>query len=359
MRNEAASGFVKYIRAALFGVLAGIIGMVMPLVLFLPILFAYIGRTLNKKSILVSFIVFIALSYLRYNFAGMAMLLVFCLPGAAAIMFVHKRKYGAFDSIMCSMLGISLSFALGALLLGIYIGGNPFIAVVDYVGRAINLTLGQSPDIFIDNWYTSFSVNVMEQQSGFFDLSQFMPALSTPKITGLETIDRAFKISYLVDVFKQSFTQALPTVIAFCIMIPGFANYTAFRTLAKKSGAEVGSMPSFDNFRLPRSFLKGAGMLFVASIVMMIFDAAGYGSFSVVFFTVMNIISFVFAIQGLSILDFLLKRKKLPAPLRVLLGIVAYLVLSQSQILFFIGLLCQIFDIRKMISEFGNGRNNL
>ena len=110
------------------------------------------------------------------------------------------------------------------------------------------------------------------------------------------------------------------------------------RRILKRYNIYVQDIPEF-RWKLPREPLGFYYNFILSSLGLRI----GLKNFCVVA-TVSMLFTFIFSIQGLAILVFILKRTKIPKPLRYIINIFSFLLLKSP--LSIVGVFDQIFNIR-------------
>lgn len=142
----------------------------------------------------------------------------------------------------------------------------------------------------------------------------------------------------------------LPSIIMIISLAAGFLNMMVAGQSLKKAGADISDIQPFHDWALPNDAVKGmVGILAVSFICMIL----GINGFDIVFSTLLGLISFIFAVQGLATLDYIFLVSGMGTTGRVVLMIVNF-VLFQI-LLTLLGIAEQIFHIRRNIKNRYNG----
>ena len=150
------------------------------------------------------------------------------------------------------------------------------------------------------------------------------------------------------------FTAMLPMAVSTVSVYGGLLDMVIPRAAAKKRGADMMSIPSFDMFILPRKYSK---YIIISFILGMIPSVAEIDRLVVAGNILFYAAGAIFTVQGLSFIYFLLHRKIKMRWLCVLILVVIYVVcaLIGFDALLWLGMFEQLFRIRESMSIFGGG----
>jgi uncharacterized protein YybS (DUF2232 family) len=143
----------------------------------------------------------------------------------------------------------------------------------------------------------------------------------------------------------ELFIPFVPALLIIFSLLYGTVNLVVSRTVLKNLAYKISDLPAFSDWVLP----KGAGLGF---LVILFIAFAGsllkLKNFEIVFYTLQSLFSFVFAVQGLSVATFFMKIKmgRLPGVVRNI--ILALLFVLIPVVFMSVGIIEQIFDIRKI-----------
>jgi len=140
----------------------------------------------------------------------------------------------------------------------------------------------------------------------------------------------------------------IPSALLIFSLVIGVLNLVAARQALKRLRLEAGYVPAFGEWSLPR----GMGQVFLLFLLVSYLGSMmSGGSMQVVFLTISSLVSFIFTVQGISVLWFFLGAGRVPVPLRMLICIFIYIfvhmLLTLNMGLTFLGILDQTLNLRK------------
>lgn len=140
----------------------------------------------------------------------------------------------------------------------------------------------------------------------------------------------------------------VPSALLIFSLVFGVLNLLVSRQALKMLRFQVQHVPAFGEWSLPR----GMGQFFLLSLLVSYLGSMmSSGSLQVVMLTISSLASFIFTVQGISVLWFFLDAGRVPSPLRVLICILIYIfihmLLTLNMGLTFLGILDQTINLRK------------
>ncbi|WP_192929620.1 YybS family protein [Alkaliphilus serpentinus] len=140
----------------------------------------------------------------------------------------------------------------------------------------------------------------------------------------------------------------IPSFLILQSVMGAFANYYLAISVLKKIRYDYDKLPEFSKFRLPGNILLGSFIIFVLSYLTRFIEGI---HFNALLNNVIVIFIFVFYLQGIATISYMLKRIKTPKALRIFL-IILIVVFSPltAYIIAPLGLIDAAFDIRKLRS---------
>ena len=153
-------------------------------------------------------------------------------------------------------------------------------------------------------------------------------------------------------IFRQSIykTPSSSSINSFSYLIVVASAFDTFLTfivsgwVLRKSGENFPSLPPFSEWRFPRSvfwgLVAGIGFSLVGGYLSNPYLAHAGANLQLVF-------GFLFIIQGLSVIDFLMKRFNFPRAIRALLIVIFFIQPILSRIAMFIGMFDILVDLRR------------
>lgn len=145
---------------------------------------------------------------------------------------------------------------------------------------------------------------------------------------------------------KDSVNTIFVSLAVIFSLSAGLLSITLPISRAKKHGIQTYDLPSFCEYRLPNRFW----LVFIISYVVAIIGAnLGVHKFDILEITLFNVFSFLFMIQGLSLLDFFYKKKRMGNITRVVLHLITSLI--GGLVLTVIGLVENISNLRRRLER--------
>lgn len=157
-----------------------------------------------------------------------------------------------------------------------------------------------------------------------------------------------YEILQIEDFWEGAFKYVLlimPSLIIIFSLITAYINYFISSVVLRKIGYGVVSIPRFSKFNLPSNVLLGTGIMLLGAFLLKWFKLPYYDT---VLLNIMALASFVFFVQGLSVIDYRLIKRDIGRIFRILILLFFILVLPVSGIITFIGILDVILDFRKL-----------
>lgn len=212
--------------------------------------------------------------------------------------------------------------------------GAAFVAMVISL-KVLSIMMGQ--DIFTYTWDAMRKI--------FATDNEFVAnLLEVYKTIGI--LDNAITSIQFGELLIDRLKILTPSILIISAIIFGGSNFLLSRSMLKRYNIYIQDIPEFSRWKLPRGTTRGF-------LIMMILSAlgnwAGFKNFDVVGATVSILFTFIFSVQGLALMTFLLRRTKVPKPLQYIILILSFLLLKTP--LTFIGVFDQIFNMRNI----GNG----
>ncbi|NLY77655.1 MAG: DUF2232 domain-containing protein [Tissierellia bacterium] len=163
------------------------------------------------------------------------------------------------------------------------------------------------------------------------------------------TKEQVAEIRNLQGSYLEIVLAVIPSVIIIFSLVISYLNYLISSLLLRNKEYAVVFIPSFSNFELPKNIFLGLGIMFLTTFLLHNFNLIN--SFEVILNLIVLTI-FVFFVQGISVIDYKLKEKRIKIGWRVFLII---LILDFIPIIgllaILLGLFDVIFDFRKLRSS--------
>ncbi len=168
--------------------------------------------------------------------------------------------------------------------------------------------------------------------------------LNTIKDMGLSS----YEIIQMTDVLKTAHSYMILLIPFFLIissMFSAYINYWLSVVVLRRLGNKQIAIPRFKFFSLPRNIILGAFVIFLASALIRYLEILYYDP---ILINVIGLLIFVFFLQGLAILVYLIDKLKFYKIIKGALIVLAIINFVFIAILSFIGMLDIVFDFRKL-----------
>lgn len=136
------------------------------------------------------------------------------------------------------------------------------------------------------------------------------------EMTGLAGMEEGEARTALLQLYG-TLVNMLPSAVVSWGILLSYLYYWVISRLRNKMGKETLLLPPFSLFTLPRKAIYGSLLIYALSWLA---AAAGWVAQDTLLLNVRAMIEFVFAIQGLAVVFFTMKMKKVPGFLIVLIG---------------------------------------
>lgn len=197
-----------------------------------------------------------------------------------------------------------------------------------------------------------FLISIMKDMTGISiinELEEFFTQtinyqVEILKDTGLSN----YEVLRMKDILENALDYILlimPSIVMIFSLITAYLNYLISTLLLRKLGYGIVSVPKFSKFKLPNNALLGTGIMFLGVFIIKSLKLFYYETI-LINMTVLT--SFVFFIQGLSVIDYKLIGKKLGPILRIFIILLFIILLPFGWIISFVGVLDVIMDFRKI-----------
>ncbi|WMM24680.1 DUF2232 domain-containing protein [Tissierella sp. MB52-C2] len=278
------------------------------LMLFIPLPFIVLGIRnniyVNAISMVISFIIVGAL----LGFASNALLILIFLPLSLVINYCIIKRKTTMEIISISTLIFFLSIVI-LMFLGVKISD---LDLTKQLENDFTQILTIQIDMFKDMGMTNYEI--------------------------LQTKD-------LLESAYRSLIVLIPSMIGILSLVTSSINVFLSSLILRKMGYGAVKTIGFSKFKLPKNIIPGVGVMFVAAFII---KQLGIEYHDALLFNITFLVSFVFLVQGLAVVDFLLKKSKVRLVFRILILGMMTLFIPMSSIILFIGILDTIFDTRKL-----------
>lgn len=140
----------------------------------------------------------------------------------------------------------------------------------------------------------------------------------------------------------------LPSVMTIFAFLTSSLNYAISAKYLKKNKVLKIDNPKLYDFRLPRNVIFGA---ILTAVTIYILKMIGFEYYNELLLNAYTIFNFLFLINGIAFLDFLLKNNKISITFRVLIPIIIILFFNMSIIYSIFGIVDALFGLRRRIKQ--------
>ncbi|MDK2992191.1 MAG: hypothetical protein PWP48_1424 [Clostridiales bacterium] len=260
----------------------------------------------------VSIGVALAVLYLTGGVIAVLVFAVLVIPTVVILAWFFKRKSDAFYAALAS----SVAVAVAGILLVQAVKWATGREIFDYIQQALR---------------TLFST--VDMNAGIFSMLQ--PQQGEP----ISPEDMAVAVTAI-------FKIMLPSMIMILSLSAGFINMMASGRWLKKYVADISDIQPFHEWALPNDAAKGLLSIAVVGLLGMLFGISG---FDMVFATIIGVLNFIFAVQGLATLDYIMIMSNMGVVARIVLMILNFVIFQLM--LTMLGVAEQIFHIRRNIKN--------
>ncbi|HZX21551.1 MAG TPA: DUF2232 domain-containing protein, partial [Clostridia bacterium] len=137
----------------------------------------------------------------------------------------------------------------------------------------------------------------------------------------------------------------IPGVFVIQSMIIAFGNYYITANVLKRFNVNNIELPQFSNFRLPRNIVLGFVIVFILSYLTRYIKGIYHANLLT---NVTLLFVFMFFIQGMSVISYLIKKTKIPRAVRIFLLVLILFISPLLTVISFVGLIDAIVNIRNI-----------
>ena len=170
--------------------------------------------------------------------------------------------------------------------------------------------------LFAFAWSTGEPLAVSIMKDVELSVDQLVRMDSFLEMTGLAGMEEGEARTALLQLYG-TLVNMLPSAVVSWGILLSYLYYWVISRLRNKMGKETLLLPPFSLFTLPRKAIYGSLLIYALSWLA---ATAGWVAQDTLLLNVRAMIEFVFAIQGLAVVFFTMKMKKVPGFLIVLIG---------------------------------------
>ena len=278
------------------------------LMMFISLPYVVLGMRNGIKNNIISIIITSIIIGVVLGTPGDMIILLMFAPLSIGLNYFMKKRKRTSEILLFSTITVFTS-----LLIVIYLGRQATgIGIIEEFEKFYTGLIGMQTDIFKEMGMTNYQI--------------------------LENID-------VLETGYQYMLITIPSILAIVSLSISYFNYLLTSSILRKMSYEVVSPRRFSNFKLPDNILLGTGTMFLSTIIMSEFEVPYHNALLA---NISLLIGFVFFLQGLSIIDFILIRIKVKRVMRIIILTITIIILPLGSMLGILGMMDSIFDIRKI-----------
>ena len=181
---------------------------------------------------------------------------------------------------------------------------------------------------------------------GYEELITEMVTIQTDKLKEMGvTNTQILKDLELLEYAYEYMLITLPSILVIISAFVSCFNYLLITLVSRRMGYGIAGSPKFSKFKLPDNIIMGSGIMFISAIAMGWLNIPYHNA---LLLNISLLVGFIFLIQGLAVIDFLLIKAKIRLFFRMILLFMNVIFVPMSGVLFFIGMFDSVFDMRKI-----------
>ncbi len=278
------------------------------LMLFIPLPFVVLGVRNGLYSNIISIIVASLIVGILLGFTSGASIILIFAPLSLALNYCINSRKNSTETILISTVAFFLSFLI----------------LMSFGGEISNLSLGKQ----LEESFTQI-------------LTMQIDMLKEMGMTNYEILET----TNLLESAYKSFIVLIPSLMGIFSLAISYANLFLSSMVLRKMGYSTVNPQKFSRFKLPNNIIPGIGIMILVAFIIKKLQIQYHEA---LLFNITFLVGFIFFIQGLAVLDFLLIKAKIRLVFRVLILSLNIFFIPMSSIIFFIGILDTILDIRKI-----------
>ncbi len=305
-----------------------------------------------KKSIVESIVVVSIMSlYIIYGIHFLPLLMLF-IPIPFVVLGVRNGIYANLISIIAS-----------SLIVGVLLGASSAVSLILIfatlslvLNYCINKRKSSTETILVSTaaFFLSFIIFMfLEMNVSNLDLAKQLEDMLTQylnmqidmlKDVGMSN-SQILRIRDILESGYKTIIVLIPSLMGIFSLAISYANLFFSSVVLRKMGYGTVRLQRFSRFKLPNNIIPGIGVMLLTAFLIKKLDIQYHEA---LLFNLTFLVGFMFIVQGLSVLDFLLIKLKIRLIFRVIILFLNIFFIPMGSILFFIGLGDTIFDIRKI-----------
>ncbi|WP_352418762.1 DUF2232 domain-containing protein [Proteiniborus sp.] len=263
----------------------------------------------------------------------------------------HKTKYNIYSIIASSVLiGILIDMFAGILIFLVF--GLISITITYMINKKYKpqqILIGGTIVTIVTTLLTVVISGYITGVSFFTQINTFLTENMKLQLDILREMEFSTQQLYMIKDFLMATVEyiiiIIPTTLIISSVFIVYINYWMSTAILKRLGFKTVEVPRFMFFNLPSNIIMGSVVIIAAALVIRYMKLFYYET---IFINTIIIISFVFFMQGLSVLVFLMNKRNIHKVTKFILIFIIIINVPLSLIITFIGLLDVILNFRKL-----------
>lgn len=263
----------------------------------------------------------------------------------------HKTKYNIYSIIASSVLiGILIDIFAGILIFLVF--GLISITITYMINKKYKpqqILIGGTIVTIVTTLLTVVISGYITGVSFFTQINTSLTENMKLQLDILREMEFSTQQLYMIKDFLMATVEyiiiIIPTTLIISSVFIVYINYWMSTAILKRLGFKTVEVPRFMFFNLPSNIIMGSVVIIAAALVIRYMKLFYYET---IFINTIIIISFVFFMQGLSVLVFLMNKRNIHKVTKFILIFIIIINVPLSLIITFIGLLDVILNFRKL-----------
>ena len=299
-------------------------------------------RALIEAALIASIATFFAISFI---FIPVLTLLLFLLPVPFMILSArHGTRYTILSLIIASILigvlteivftlFVIMIFGPMAIVMGYYIKRNREPYAVVGMGAAVSII-----SIFV-------TIQLVATIGGFNVIDNIASIIRQVVDNQTDMLINVNLSSVNISDMANYLLMIIPGLLIVQSLVSAFLNYYLTIAILRRLRYSEYVLPEFSHFILPKNIVFGSFMIYALTFLSRYVEGIYHSSLAA---NVTILFVFVFFLQGLALISYILKKVKILKAVRIFIIILIILISPLLTIVSFAGLIDSVFDIRKL-----------
>lgn len=278
--------------------------------------------------------------------------IIFLFPVAFIVIGVKYNIKDSFISILITslLIGISVDLISGVIMLAVF--GSMALYIADSIEKRKKSLEIIVPAALIFFLASGIVYIMLRDFSGVSLIDQLQESLNTYTQMQLDLIEdveltniESFRLREYANNLSRIMISILPSIMIVMSVIISYVNYYLSIVVLRRLGLAIRDNPRFSNFSLPNNFIIGSLVMFLIVYLLGNIEAIPV---DIIQNNLMVLIASLLYIQGISVLNFLLLRRRVNILFRALIIGITLFASPLITFIIIIGIADLIFDFRKL-----------